>query len=90
MEKSGEVQHNQSTPIKETIDVPKKPTLPVKNKVAQRKSQVEALPIDECPTFRPTIQEFTSKSFRDLLTEYESQSGDSGIFKVRRLDTYFV
>ena len=71
-----------NTPSTQTEQVDQKPISPVKIKVSQRKSQVEGFPIIECPTFRPTIEEFTSKSFSDLLIEYENQCGDSGIFKV--------
>ena len=71
------------TPIKTQPDVLEKTISPIKIKLTQRKSQVEAFPIDACPTFRPTIEEFTNKTFSELLIEYEAQCGDSGIFKVR-------
>ena len=38
--------------------------------------------IDECPIFRPTLAEFTEKSFSDYLIDCESKCGTDGIFKV--------
>lgn len=45
--------------------------------------------IDECPVFRPTLKEFTEKSFSEILIEYEAQCGTSGIFKVILLTYIF-
>ena len=41
--------------------------------------------IEECPVFRPSLEEFQSKSFSDLCQEFEAQVGNSGIFKVSPL-----
>ena len=38
--------------------------------------------IDECPVFRPTLTEFNTKTFSDILIECENQCGTAGIFKV--------
>lgn len=38
--------------------------------------------IEECPVFTPTLNEFLTKTFSEILIECESQCGTSGIFKV--------
>ena len=66
------------------------PTQPVQLQPEPVAKTLDAPSFDDipaCPVFKPSLKEFTTKTFSQILIDCESKAGDSAIFKVRRAQT---